>query len=198
MRITHVARVSLVILSLTRNRRDSFAPFDIQFANSIVTIIFFPFVARFLGVIFIEDKKIKRDASVEHFIIDSKYEEFFSSRDSNSIREFGLNVGFNLIMISFLPFPLSVRFSSTFENHARSIIIPSLRSSQQEEFFWNSITLISQIYLDNDNDTFPSFYRSFLEHFRESRAFVIPSLYSSQRKEFFRSSNSITPISNLT
>lgn len=85
--------------------------------------------------------------------------------------EFGLNVGFNLIMISFLPFPLSVRFSSTFENHARSIIIPSLRSSQQEEFFWNSITLISQIYLDNDNDTFPSFYRSFLEHFRESRAF---------------------------
>ena len=149
-------------------------------------------------IIFIEDKKIKRDASVEHFIIDSKYEEFFSSRDSNSIREFGLNVGFNLITTSFLPFPLSVRFSSTFENHARSIIIPSLRSSQQEEFFWNSITLISQIYFDNDNDTFPSFYRSFLEHFRESRAFVIPLLYSSQRKEFFRSSNSITPISNLT
>lgn len=123
----------------------------------------------FLGS-FIEDKKIKWDASV---ISSSTQNTKNSSRHEIRIRfcEFGLNVGFNLITTSFLPFPLSVRFSSTFENHARSIIIPSLRSSQQEEFFWNSITLISQIYLDNDNDTFPSFYRSFLEHFRESRAF---------------------------
>lgn len=173
-RCTRISRHFII-----NSQQKGFFRHSIREFNSTVTIIFFPFVARFLGVIFIEDKKIKQDASVEHFIIDSKFEEFFSSRDSNSIREFGLNVGFNLIMISFLPFPLSVRFSSTFENHARSIIIPSLRSSQQEEFFWNSITLISQIYFDNDNDTFPSFYRSFLEHFRESRAFVIPSLYSS-------------------